>query len=96
MGAIAGAGASVQFVLQTATDAAFTTPREFPLTAAIGVASLTANTMQYRGRLPIGLLRYLRVVYRVSGAATTAGTVNAYMVKDEQANVPYQSGFTVA
>ena len=93
---VAAAGGSIQFVLQTATDSAFTTPKEFPLTAAIAAASLTANTIQYRGRLPIGLLRYLRVVYRVSSAAITAGTADAYFVKDEQANVPYASGFTVA
>ena len=94
--AAAGAGATVQVVLQTADDAAFTTNlTEFPQTAALGVAAVTANTEISKQRLPIGLRRYLRVVYRVAGAATTAGTMDAFLVKDVQANKPYASGFTV-
>lgn len=80
-----GGAATVQFVLQTATDAAFTSPVEFPLTGARALAALTANTFQYRGRLPIGLLRFFRVVYRIATATTTGGTANAYLVHGVQA-----------
>lgn len=94
--AVVGAGATVQFVLQTATDAAFTTPVEYPLTAAVGVANLTANSTQVKARLPIGLRRYLRVVYRIAGATTTAGTASAFVVNDPQAQQYGAVGYSVA
>lgn len=79
-----GVGASVQFVLQTDDNASFSSPKEFPLTPALAVAALTANTRQYLGRLPIGLERFLRLVYRITGASITTGTVSAYLVKNPQ------------
>lgn len=82
--AITGVGASVQFALQTDSSSAFGTAVTIPLTSAIGVASLTANSVQVRTRLPIGLQRYIRVAYIVSGAATTAGTVTAFLTNDIQ------------
>lgn len=82
--AVAGAGASVQFALQSDDNTSFSTPTTFPLTAAIPVASLTANSVQFRGRLPIGLERYVRVAYIISGATTTAGTANAFLANDLQ------------
>ncbi|CAB3624671.1 Bbp16 family capsid cement protein [Achromobacter pestifer] len=94
--AVAGVGATVQAVLQTDDNVGFSSPREFPITGAVGVASLGANAGFFNYRLPVGLERYLRIVYRVAGATTTAGTVSAYIVKDVQANVSYASGFTVA
>lgn len=95
--AVTSAGAAtVQVVLQTDDNVGFATPVEFPLTGALALASLTANTELVKQRLPIGLERYIRVVYRVGTAATTAGTVDAFLVKDVQANKPYASGFTVA
>lgn len=91
-----GGAATVQVVLQTADDAGFTTNlTEFPLSSALALAALTANTEIVKSRLPIGLRRYLRIVYRIGTAATTAGTVDAFIVKDVQANKPYASGFTV-
>lgn len=80
-----GGSATVQFVLQTDDNSSFSSPREFPLTGALALAALTANTFQYRGRLPIGLERFFRVVYRIGTATTTGGTVNAYLVHGIQA-----------
>ena len=82
--AVAGAGASVQFVLQSDDNSSFSSATTFPLTGAVPVASLTANSVQYRGRLPIGLERYIRVAYIISGATTTAGTATAYLTNDLQ------------
>ena len=82
--AITGAGASVQFVLQTDDNSGFSSAKEFPLTAAIAVASLTIGSRQYLGRLPVNLERYLRLVYRISGASTTAGTVTSFLTKNPQ------------
>lgn len=87
---------TLQFVLQTDDNSGFATPTEFPLTAALVQANLTANKFVYQGRLPIGLERYLRVVYRVGTAAFTAGTVDAFLTKDTQAQRTYAAGFTVA
>lgn len=94
--AVVGVGASVQAVLQTDDNVSFSTPREFPITGAMGVALLGANAEFFKYRLSVGLERYLRIVYRITGATTTAGTASAYITKDVQANVSYASGFTVA
>ena len=79
-----GGAATVQLVLQTDDNSSFSSAREFPLTGAIALASLTANTVQYRGRLPIGLERYVRLVYRIGTTTTTAGTATAFLTKGIQ------------
>lgn len=83
--AVTSAGAAtVQFILQTDDNPSFSSPREFPLTAALALAALTANTTHVRARLPIGLERYLRVVYRIGTATTTAGSATAFITHDIQ------------
>lgn len=94
--AVVGAGSTTQVVLQCDDNSAFSSPKEFPLTAALAPAALTANAEIAKVRLPIGLERYLRLVYRIAGAAVTAGTVSAYIAVDVPANNAYASGFTVA
>ena len=74
-------GTSVQFVLQTDDNAGFSSAKTIPLTAAIAVASLTARSVVYQGRLPVGMERYFRVGYTSVGT-TTAGTANAFLAKD--------------
>ena len=91
--AVASATGTLQLVLQTDDNSSFSSPKEFPLNAALAAASYPANTFVYQGRLPIGLERYLRVVYRVATAALTAGTADAFLSKDTQANRAYKSGF---
>lgn len=81
-----GGAATVQFILQTDDNSSFSSPREFPLTGPVALAALTANSIQYRGRLPIGLERFFRVVYRIAAATTTAGTANAFLVHGVQAS----------
>lgn len=87
---------TLQVVLQVDDNVSFSSPKEFPLTAALLQAATTANTYIYQGRLPIGLERFLRVVYRVGTAAFTAGTVDAFLTKDIQANRTYAAGYTVS
>lgn len=79
---------TIQFVLQCDDNVGFASPKEYPLTLALAQALLTAGTVAYQGKLPIGLERYLRVVYRVATAAFTQGTVNAYMSKQQQQRLP--------
>lgn len=89
--ALVGAGASIQVVLQT-SDSSGSGYADAEAGAVIAVASATANAVLARLALPIGLKRYLRVVFRISGAATTAGTATAVLVKDVQAQQYLTSG----
>ena len=93
--ALAGAGSSIQVVLQT-SDAVASGYTDAAAGPVVGVADAGANTEIARIRLPIGLKRYLRVVFRVSGATTSAGTASAFLVKDVQAQQYGASGFSVA
>lgn len=91
-----GGAATVQFILQTDDNSSFSSAKEYPLTSAKALAALTANTEQYIGKLPNGLERYLRVVARIGTATTTAGTMDAFLVKDAQAYQFGLKGFTVS
>lgn len=89
--ALVGAGASIQAVLQTSTvvGSGYTDLATGPVVA---VASATANVTLALQRLPIGCKRYLRTVFRISGATTTGGTATAILAKDVQANQYLTSG----
>lgn len=95
--AVTSAGAAtVQPVLQTADDVGFATNlTEYPLRNAIALAALTAGAVLYTGRLPVGMRRFMRVVYRIAGATTTGGTANAYLVLDAQAQQYLPRNYTV-
>lgn len=90
-GVTSAGAATVQFILQTDDNIGFSSPREFPLTAALALAALTTNSVQYRGRLPMGLERFVRLVYRIGTATTTAGTVTAFLAQDVQNSPPAPS-----
>lgn len=88
--ALVGAGASIAVVLQDSADnSSFTDKLVGP---TVAVASATANRNLAKIKLPIGLRRYLRVVFRISGATTTGGTASAYLVKDLDAQQYLASG----
>lgn len=91
--ALAGAGSSIQAVLQDSADNA--TFADVQSGKVIPLASAVANAELLKQRLPIGLRRYLRVVYRISGATSTGGTADAYLAKDVQAQQYGASGFSV-
>lgn len=92
-----GGAATVQFVLQTDTATNFSTAMvEFPLTAALALAALTANTVQYKGRLPYGLKRFIRVVARIGTATTTAGTMDAELVMNVDAQQYLPKAYTIS
>lgn len=48
-------------------------------TAAIAKTSLTANTEVLKARVPLGVKRFLKVVYTVGTAALTAGKFDAFL-----------------
>lgn len=92
--ALVGAGTSIQVVLQDSADNATFADKQ--INNATPVASATANAVLVKSRLPIGLRRYLRVVFRIAGGTTTQGTASAYLVKDVDAVQYGASGFSVA
>jgi hypothetical protein len=95
--ATSAGAATMAVVLQTDTNINFATAMvEFPLVAATAVAALTANTVIYKGRLPIGLKRYMRIVFRIGTAALTAGTADAQILKDLDAQQYLPRNFTVS
>ncbi len=92
--ALAGAGSSIQAVLQDSADnATFADVQAGPVVA---LANAVANKVLMKARFPVGLRRYLRIVYRISGATSSGGTANAYFIKDVEALQYGASGFTVA
>ena len=93
--ALVGAGASIAVVLQDSADNSTFSDVQV-VSKVTPVASAVANAELVRARLPIGLRRYIRLAYRISGATTTGGTVTSALVLDVQAQQYGASGFTVA
>jgi len=71
-------GTSLEIALQTSADSSFSSYTTLFDSGVILLAKLTANTVLVKVPIPIGLLRYLRVYYTVSGTMT-AGTVSAFL-----------------
>ena len=80
--AVVGSGASVLFELRTSDDNFSASDVLLFSTGVLGVAALTVDTIIAKIRIPLGVLRYLKMLYTVSGATTTAGTVDAFIVPD--------------
>lgn len=90
-----GGAATLQVVLQDSADNSAWADVAI-LTPALALAALTANKELARFRIPIGIRRYLRIVWRIATATTTGGTASAYIAKDLQAQQYGASGFSVA
>lgn len=89
-----GGAATVAVVLQDSADnATFADVRVY---SANALAALTANKLLVADRLPAVLRRYIRVVYRIGTATTTAGSASAYLVKDLDLQQYMPTAFTVA
>lgn len=78
----AAGSATMNVVLQTATDEAFTSPIVLFDSGAIGKVSLTANTEIVKARLPLGAKRYIRGYYTVGTGPMTAGTIDLFFAPD--------------
>ena len=72
--------------LQTATDAAFTTPIDLPVQETDLLAALTLNAELLKAEVPQGCKQYLRLYFTVTGTAPTTGKVEAGLILDRQAN----------
>jgi len=71
---------SLTIKLQTATDAAFTTPVELATTGAIPVADLKAGYAASINYMPKGNKGFLRLYYDVTGSNATTGKITAGIV----------------
>jgi hypothetical protein len=79
--------ATIQFELQTAIDAAFTSPITLAITGAIADTVLVAGYKPLQVHIPIGAKRFFRANYTVSGTAV-AGKVDCRIVEDVDVNLP--------
>lgn len=71
--------ATVTFDLVTSVDEAFSSPITLYSSGAIGKAALTKNKSIIKLPLPIGVKRYLKVVYTVATGPLTAGAFDAFL-----------------
>lgn len=76
----ASSGGSIQAVVQDSPDNSTYTDRM--LGPVVAVASVLAGTDLLNLRLINPLARYVRVVYRISGGAFTAGTYISFLTQD--------------
>lgn len=77
---------SLDVIFQTATDSAFTSPVNTAVRKSVLLADLALGAVLVDVPLPVGLKRYLRVYYDVTGTAPTTGKVSAFLVLDSQTN----------
>ena len=78
---VAGSGSSLAVDVETSNAENFSSGVVIASTPAVPVASLKAGYVFQELQLPIGLTRrYVRLRYRIIGAATTAGRVTAGVV----------------
>lgn len=71
---------SLEIKVQTATDAAFTSPVTLATTGAVAAASLVAGYVAPINFIPKGNLGYLRIYYDVTGSSATTGKITAGIV----------------
>jgi hypothetical protein len=80
--ATASGSATVNFVIQTSVDEAFTSPIVLFDSGAIGKAALTLNSEPVKVRLPIGVKQFIRGYYTVATGPLTAGKFDMFLVSD--------------
>jgi hypothetical protein len=75
-----GGAATIQFIVQTADDAAFNTNCETVLASAVmDYDDVAANTIPFKAQMPVQTRRYLRGAWTIGTAVLTAGTFNVYV-----------------
>lgn len=71
---------SLEIKVQTATDAAFTSPVDLATTGAIAAATLKKGYTAPINFVPDGNLGYMRLYYDVTGSNATTGKITAGIV----------------
>lgn len=81
----AAGAATVNFQLQCDDNSSFSSPKILLETGDVGKATLVAGYLVFKGKLPVGAERFLRVYYSVGTGPLTAGAFTAFLVEDPQA-----------
>ncbi|MGC9966400.1 MAG: Bbp16 family capsid cement protein [Syntrophobacteraceae bacterium] len=95
-----GSSPTLQVRLQTAPDSGTGTIGAYVdlvTTPVLAASALTAGTELLKIPLPVGIQKFIRVLYTVGTAAFTAGAVIASIVLDREALGPqlgYRSGYS--
>jgi len=82
----AAGAATATFALQTDSTSTFASATSLISSGAIGKASLTANTIVYKARIPSGVERYLRGYITIATGPLLTGTYDMFIVKDADIN----------
>lgn len=92
-----GSDATLTITLESDDNTSLSSPTVHFSTAALAFAAFSpAGTTLVKTRLPAGAYeRYLGVRFTVANGPLTAGTFDAYLVKDVQAAAVYKAGFTI-
>lgn len=101
--ATTGGAATLQFLLQGATDAAFTTPvlmEEAPYTATLAANFATQAIAGTEYKVPLrrgNAYRYIRFAVAIGGAVLTAGSFDSWLTNrtDAQDNRPNAGNYSV-
>ena len=80
---------SLEIKVQTATDAAFTSPVTLATTGAVAAADLKAGYVAPINFIPKGNLGYMRLYYDVTGSNATAGKITAGIVAANEGSYQY-------
>lgn len=80
--ALAAGAATVNFLIQTSVDEAFTSPIVLFDSGAIGKAALTLNSEPVKVKFPNGSKQYIRGFYTVSTGPLTAGSFDLFIVDE--------------
>ena len=78
--ALAAGAATVNFLIQTSVDEAFTSPIVLFDSGAIGKAALTLNAEPVKVKFPHGSKQYVRGYYTVATGPLTAGKFDLFIV----------------
>lgn len=92
-----GSDATLTITLESDDNTSLSSPTVHYSTAALAFAAFSpAGTNLVKIKLPSGNYeRYLGVRYTVASGPLTAGTFDAFIVKEAQASATYKAGFTI-
>ena len=87
----AGTGTAVTITLTTCAEATFASPTTLLTSGAIANANTVAGTVLLQTVIPVGVFRYLRIVYTATtGSYTTTGAVAAWIDLNQEVGIDKQ------
>lgn len=84
----AGNGATLKIGIESDSDSGFATNKIEHAAKTIAEASIAANSVLWKTKLPLGLQRYVRLYYTVTGENFTSGTIDAMITPNIDVSLP--------